>query len=164
MNQYLNDYNMFDMGLIISLIILGVVLLFVEILFIPGIGVGGILGVAAMGGSCYLAFQDYGLTAGLIVLAVVAVILILMLIWVLRTNVWKKMSLETNIDSKAVVQHAKVAVGDRGIALTRLAPMGNVRFGNDTFEVSAMGGIISSGSEVEVVMVEDTKITVKSCN
>lgn len=148
------------MGLIISLILLGLVLLFAEILLIPGIGVAGILGIVSMGASCYLAFTGYGLATGLIVLSVILVILILMLIWVLRAKTWKRMSLETNIDSKAVVQGAEISVGDRGTTVTRLSPMGNVRFGNDVCEVTSMEGIIPSGTEVIVTMIEGAKITV----
>ncbi|MBE6241364.1 MAG: serine protease [Bacteroidales bacterium] len=151
------------MGLIISLIILGLVLLFAEILLIPGIGVAGILGVISMAVACYLAFVNYSLATGLIVLAVILVILILMLIWVLRAKTWKRMSLDTNIDSKAVVQRINLAVGDRGVALTRLAPMGNARFDDEIVEVTSLEGIIPPGTEVEVVMLEGIKVTVRSC-
>lgn len=151
------------MGLIISLIILGLVLMFAEILIIPGVGFAGILGVISMGGSCYLAFQDYGTTTGLIVLAVILVLLILLLVWALRSKTWEKMSLKDNITSKAVVPEVSVAVGDKGVAVTRLAPMGNVRFGNSMLEVTSMNGVINSGEEVEVVMVDDKKIFVNTC-
>jgi membrane protein implicated in regulation of membrane protease activity len=40
--------------------------------------------------------------------------------------------------------------------------MGAVRFGNVVTEVKAMEGIIDSGSEVEVVMIEDRKIYVRN--
>ncbi len=151
------------MGLIVSLIVLGLVLLFAEILLIPGIGIAGILGVISMGVSSYLAFTGYGVTTGLIVLAVILTILILMLVWVLRAKTWKRMSLETNIDSKAVSLEVPVAVGDKGVAVTRLAPMGNARFGNKSIEVTSFDGIIDPGTDVEVFAVEGMKVTVKAC-
>lgn len=152
------------MGLIIALIVLGLALLFAEILIIPGVGFAGILGVLCMGGSCYFAFADFGTTTGLIVLAVILLILVLMLIWVLRAKTWKKMALDTNIESKAVQMAVPVAVGDRGVAVTRLAPMGNARFNNRSIEVTSYEGIINSGTEVEVLFVEGMKVTVKVCN
>ena len=152
------------MGLIVSLILLGLALLFAEILIIPGIGFAGFLGVVCMGGSCYFAFTDFGTTTGLIVLAIILLILILMLVGVLRAKTWKKMALETNIESKAVQMDAPVVPGDKGMAVTRLAPMGNVRFGNHMVEVTSYDGIINSGTEVEVVFVEGMKVTVKACN
>lgn len=151
------------MGLIVALIIIGLVLLLAEILLIPGVGFAGILGVLSMGGSCYIAFHDYGTTTGLIVLAIIILILILFLIWVLRAKTWERMSLKTNITSKAVVPEVSVTVGDKGKAVTRLAPMGNARFGDHLIEVTSMGGIINTGEEVEVVMLEDNKVFVKAC-
>ena len=149
------------MGLIISLSIFGLILMFAEIMIIPGVGLAGILGVLAMGGSCYLSFQDYGQMGGFITLGVNVVITALFLLWALRTNVWKKVALETNITSKVNVPEAAVQVGDKGVAATRLAPMGNARFGTTAVEVTAMDGIISSGSQIEVVLVEGQKIYVK---
>ena len=152
------------MGLIIALILLGLLLLFAEILLIPGIGVAGILGLVSMGGACYYAFYQHGATYGLVVTAVVCVVLIAMLIWVLRAKTWQKMSLDTNITSKAVVHDIHVQQGDKGLALTRLAPMGNVRFGDHVLEVTSMSGIIDKGMQVEVTMVEDAKIYVRTIN
>lgn len=151
------------MGLITALIILGLVLLLAEILLVPGIGFAGILGLLSMGGSCYLAFTYHGTTTGLVVLSVILVLLILFLVWALRAKTWEKMSLKTNITSKAVAPEAAVSVGDKGVSITRLAPMGNARFGNNVLEVSSMSGIINSNMEVEVVMLDDQKIYVKAC-
>ena len=152
------------MGLIIALIILGLLLLFAEILLIPGIGIAGVLGVVSMGGACYYAFSEHGMTYGLIVTAIVCVLLVAMLIWVLRAKTWQKMSLDTNITSKAVVQDVEVKQGDTGLALTRLAPMGNVRFGNHVLEVTSLSGIIDKGTPVEVALLDDSKIYVKKIN
>ena len=58
------------MGLIISLIIIGLLLLFAEILLIPGVGFAGILGLVSLGGSCFYAFNQMGGTVGAIVTAV----------------------------------------------------------------------------------------------
>lgn len=149
------------MALIITLIVLGLILLLAEILIIPGVGFAGILGVLSMGSSCYFAFVDYGRAAGFIVLAIIVLILILMLVWVLRAKTWKRVSLKTNIDSKAVTLEVPVAVGDKGVAATRLAPMGNARFGYKSIEVTAFEGMINSGTEIEVVAVEGMKVFVK---
>ena len=106
------------MGFIITLILVGLVLMFAEILLVPGVGVAGILGLISMGGSCFCAFHQYGNTTGAIVTAVNAVLLVALIIWVLRAKTWKKMTLETNIDSKAVSSDSAVlAVGD-GLAIT----------------------------------------------
>ena len=142
------------MGLVISLIIIGLLLMFAEILIIPGVGIAGILGVAAMAGSCVYAFLEIGQTAGVIVTAVNAVLLVLITIWVLRAKTWERLALATNIDSKAIVPEAEVVPGTVGVTITRLAPMGTARFGDLRLEVTAREGIIDPGVEVEVVEVD----------
>lgn len=150
------------MGFIITLILVGLVLMFAEILIIPGVGVAGILGLLSMGGSCFYAFYEFGNTAGAIVTSVNVVLLVALAVWILRAKTWKRMSLETNIDSKAVSDNSSVlAVGDRGRTLTRIAPMGSARFGDFVVEVKAVEGMLDPNVDVQVVLIEDNKIYVK---
>lgn len=148
------------MGLVITLIILGLMLLFAEILIIPGVGVAGILGLLSMGGSCAYAFMEIGQTAGIVVTAVNAIMIALLTVWILRAKTWKRFALETNIDAKAVVPEVDVVPGTKGVSITRLAPMGMARFGDLRLEVTAREGIIDPGVEVEVVEVDGMKVYV----
>ena len=148
------------MGLIISFIVIGMVLILTEIMLIPGVGVAGILGFLSIGGACYLAFCEYGTTIGIIVLASNAVVLVLLLIYVLRAKTWKRFTLNTNIDSKAVSMDDVIAIGDCARTMTRLAPMGSIRFNNKVLEAKALEGMIDPGVDVEVVLIEDNKIYV----
>lgn len=148
------------MGFIVTLILVGLVLIFAEILLIPGVGIAGVLGLLSMGGSCFYAFHELGTTAGAIVTGVNAVLIAALTIWVLRAKTWKRMSLETNIDSKAV-EGVSLSLGDRGKTVTRLAPMGSARFGNYIVEVKALEGMLDPETPVEVVLIEDNKIYVK---
>lgn len=151
------------MGFIITLILVGLVLIFAEILLVPGVGIAGILGLLSLGGSCYYAFSEMGTTAGTIVTAVNAVLVVAFTIWILRAKTWKKMALETEIQSKAVPMESTVlAVGDKGKTVTRLAPMGTVRFGNHVVEVKALEGMIDPDVAVQVVLIEDNKIYVET--
>lgn len=149
------------MGFIIVLILVGLVLLFAEILLIPGVGVAGILGLLSMGGSCFYAFNQLGATTGAIVTAVNAVLIAAMSVWVLRAKTWKRFTLDTNITSKALGNERKLEIGDTGRTLTRLAPMGTAKLGEDAYEVKALEGMIDPGVDVEVVLIEDNKIYVK---
>lgn len=148
------------MGFIITLILLGLVLIFAEILIIPGVGIAGVLGLLSMGGSCYYAFSQLGSAAGAVVTAINAVLIVALTIWVLRAKTWKRLALETKVDSKAV-EGCVLTLGDRGKTVTRLAPMGMVLFENDTVEVTALEGMIDPGIKVVVVMIEDNKVYVK---
>ncbi len=149
------------MGFIVTLILVGLVLIFAEIMLIPGVGIAGILGLLSLGGSCFYAFAEMGSTAGGIVTTVNVVLLVVMTVYVLRAKTWKRMSLETNISSKAV-EEVTVSVGDRGKTVTRLAPMGSARFGNYIVEVKALEGMMGPETPVEVVMIEDNRIYVKA--
>ena len=71
--------------------------------------------------------------------------------------------LKTNITAKAVLPEVSVSTGDRGQSVTRLAPMGNARFGMASIEVTALDGMISAGTQVKVVMIDGQKIYVKEC-
>ena len=149
------------MGFIIVLILLGLVLIFAEIMLIPGVGIAGILGLLSMGGSCFYAFHEFGTTAGAIVTGVNAVLIAALTVWVLRAKTWRRMALETNIDSKAVGSESSVlAIGDKGKTLSRLAPMGSARFGNYVIEVKALEGMIDPDMDVEICMIDDGKIYV----
>ena len=97
---------------------------------------------------------------GGIVTAVNVVLVVALLVWVLRAKTWRRMSLETKIDSKAV-ESSVLTVGDRGRTLTRLAPMGSARFGDYVIEVKAVEGLLDPNIDVEVVLIEDNKIYVK---
>ena len=148
------------MGLVITLIILGLLLLFAEILIIPGVGIAGILGLLSMGGSCVYAFMEIGQTTGIIVTAVNAVLIVMLTIWMLRAKTWQRLALNTNIDAKAVVPEVSVVPGMKGVSVTRLAPMGMARFGDLRLEVTAREGVIDPGVEVEVVEVDGIKVYV----
>jgi len=148
------------MGFIITLILVGLVLIFAEILLIPGVGIAGILGLLSMAGSCFYAFTQMSSAAGIAVTAVNAVLIVALTIWVLRAKTWKRLSLETNIDSKAVGVEVKVSLRDRGRTQTRLAPMGTVRFGEHAVEAKALEGMIGPDVDVEVVMIDEGRIYV----
>ena len=148
------------MGLIITLILVGIVLIIAEILLVPGIGVAGVLGLLSMGGSCWYAFYEFGNLTGAIVTAVTTLVLVVFAVIVLRAQTWKKMTLNTKIESKVNNIPIELRVADRGRTVTRLAPMGSVRFGNEVVEVKALEGMIDPDIDVEICLMEEGKIYV----
>ena len=152
------------MGPIIILIAVGLLLLLVETLLIPGFAVTGILGIASLGAACYLAFTRLGTTAGIIVTVICILLAAALLVWVLRSSTWKKATLNTNIDAKVDVNadQKTVAVGTKGTSVTRLAPMGMVRFEDGSkAEVNSLDGFIDPGAEVVVDSINGEKIFIK---
>lgn len=148
------------MGLIVTLILVGIVMMIAEILLVPGIGVAGILGLLSMGGSCWYAFYEFGSLTGGIVTVVTAVVLVVFAVIVLRAKTWQKMTLNTKIESKVNNVTFELRVSDRGRTITRLAPMGSVRFGNEVVEVKALEGMIDPDTDVEICLMEEGKIYV----
>lgn len=151
------------MGLIITLILLGVLLVIIEIVLIPGIFVTGILGLISLVASCFYAFKLYGNTGGIITIIVNIVIMIVALSLALRARTWKKLSLKTEIDSKTDTnpEDKGLKCGDTGETITRLGPTGKAMFGETIVEATARNGIIDPHKEVEITHIEDNKIYVK---
>ncbi len=150
------------MAFIIVLILVGLILLLAEILIIPGIGFAGILGILSLAGSCFYAFQEFGTQTGVIVTAINIILTVGLSIYVLRAKTWKKLSLETKIDSKvSYFDESVIAVGDTGKAITRLGPVGMAKIGDKKYEVKSLEGIIDADTDIEVVLIEDNKIFVK---
>lgn len=150
-------------ALIVTLVVVGLILLGIEMLVIPGFGVMGILGIVSFVASCYLAFATFGVVPGFLVSISTVVLITLFVVLVLRSRTWKRIALNTNIDSKAdeTPQHKGIAVGMTGISLTRLAPAGMAEINGVTIEVFCRDTIIDASSRIEVVDVSDNKVFVK---
>src|SRR3972149_5091193 len=120
------------MGAVILLIALGLLLFLIEFLLIPGITIAGIGGAIFTIGGIYLAFANFGQATGIIVLISSLVFPIVIFAFSLRAKTWKKAMLTPNIDSKMneIPGDDKIKAGDKGVTITRLAPMGTVKVNN----------------------------------
>lgn len=145
---------------IISLLAVGIILLLLEIFVIPGIGVAGILGIAAVIAGCYLSF-GWGTQTGMIITGSVIIVIIILLAIALREKTWDRLALKTNVESSAGQDTTTVTLGDKGVTTTRLAPMGSARIEGRTMEVKSYEGFVDPGVNVEVVMIEDNIIYVR---
>lgn len=154
------------MWLIIALIIVGVLLLIAELVLLPGLSVAGICSLLAFGGAIYIAFTSMGTTAGFIVISIIIALSIGATIVSLKAKTWQRFSLKNSIDSTSQVQpqQLNVKVGDRAMTVTRLAPMGKIVIGNDTFEAKSIDAYVDPHCEVEVVGFENFNVIVKLIN
>lgn len=147
------------MGLVITLILLGIILILAEIFLIPGIGIAGFLGIASICGSAYYAFAYLGSWPGVIVTVINIALLSVLLFYALRGKTWKRLELDTVIDSRK--EEENIGTGDKGVATTRLGPIGSARINDKVYEVTSLEGMIDAGSRVEVVYIENNRIYVK---
>ena len=151
------------MALIIVLILVAMLLLAAELVLLPGITVAAIGALGAAGYAVYRAFVLYGTTGGLITIGAILVLSVLTIVFCLRAKTWRKLALHKNIDgvSQQLPQDRNIKEGDRGITVTRLAPMGKVRIGEETLEAKSIDRYIDQKKEVEVVGFENFNIIVK---
>ena len=104
----------------------------------------------------------YGTLAGNITLIVTAVLTVTGLVLSIRGRTWRKLMLNTEIDTKMnVFDNTKVAVGAVGKTVSRLAPSGKAVFDGETVEVASLQNLIDENVSVEVVKIDGGKIFVK---
>ncbi len=151
------------MALVITLIIVGILLIMAEVLIIPGVFIAGILGLASITWSCYIAFEEFGQIGGIIVIGINCILLIISTILSLRANTWKKISLSSKIDNAHDSKPLEKGLeeGQIGLTISKLNPMGKAIFNGITVEVNARNEMISQGAEVEITQIENNIIYVK---
>ena len=148
---------------IVILICFGVLFLVAELVLLPGLSVGGVLSLVCYGSAIYLAFRDYDPWTGSIVVAAVVLLSLVATIVSLRAKTWQKLSLEQEIDSSSMASPAtELKVGDRGMTLSRLAPMGKVDFGGRTYEAKSLDSFVDPRREVEIIGFENFNVIVKT--
>ena len=148
--------------LIIILIIAGLALMVVEVVVLPGITVAGIGGVILIGSGVYLTFRWFGNTAGTFALIATGVLFIIFLIYALREKTWDRLSLHSEIDSKVnVVDTNDIKTGDKGMTVSRLAPIGKIMIHGKIMEGKSEFGLIDENREIEVVHVNESTIIVQ---
>jgi membrane-bound ClpP family serine protease len=148
--------------IIAVLIAVGFLFLLLEILVLPGTNIAGVVGFVLLAIGIWQAYAVYGGMAGTITLLATLLLSGLTLYYALKSRTWDKAALHKNIDSRVnVVDTEKIKAGDKGKTVSRLAPMGKAEFGEEYYEVNAMGQFIDPGTEIEVVKIENNQITVK---
>ncbi|HEX2934430.1 MAG TPA: NfeD family protein [Bacteroidales bacterium] len=148
--------------IIVLLVLVGVILLVLEFVVIPGITIAGVGGFILSFAGIFLAYRLYGTAIGTYTLLGSIILFVIAIVYALKAKTWKKVALNSEIDSKVnVIDHDKFHVGDTGIASSRLAPMGKVRINGIMVEAKSTGIYIPENTEVEVIKVNGSNITVK---
>ncbi len=152
--------------LVLSL--LGLALLIAE-LFMPGFGISGICGVLCLISVCVIQFVSNKPLVAILVTAVLGVILIAMVI-VFMLSLKKGMLFRSPIVLKERIEAEAVKpssgslehlIGKTGTALTPLRPSGIALIDGTRYSVETQATFIDKNSEVTVLSVDGTKITVK---
>ena len=145
---------------IILLILLGLILLLLEILVLPGMIVG-IIGIALMIVGIASSYYNYNTSTGNYVLLGTILTSVVLIYFSFRSNTWEKIKLNSSIDGKVnTFDENLIKVGDRGISISRLAPMGKALINDLQVEVESQG-FIHENIGIVVVKISQGKIIVK---
>ena len=145
------------------LVIFATILLAVEVMLIPGFGFTGLLGVVSMIGAISYAFYFIGSIAGWITLLIACAICVALFLWALYGKSLDKVALKKNIDSTVKEDEInRFAVGDKGVARTRLALIGEAEINGNIVEVKSESGFVDEGEAVEVIRISGDTIFVKT--
>lgn len=148
-------------SVIIILILIGLLLMILEVLVLPG-GVAGVVGFIMMAAGIWITYSSEGLMAGNITLLLTIVVNVVGLVLALRSKTWNKAMLKTKIDSRVnVFDPSELKLGDKGITISRCAPMGKAQFHDKFYEVSTFTDFIDQNVEIEIIRIEGKKIIVK---
>jgi membrane-bound ClpP family serine protease len=151
--------------IILFLIVLGIILLLIEFTILPGITVAGIGGFLLFAYSIYLAFTSYGNLVGFLTLAFVLIASPILVLLLFKGKSGKKMVLNAVVNGVAnEIDLEKIKVGDVGVSIGRLAPMGKIKVNEEVVEVRSTGAFVDPGEQVRIIQIEKSLITVEPLN
>ena len=158
----------------VLLIGIGLTLLAVEVFVIPGFGIFGALGLAALLVGLGLSLVGTGATWAVVLSALGQVIVALLLAVVLalaflrvlpRLPFGRRLILETELPAQAGYASAPEAdrrwLGKRGTAASTLRPAGIAHFDHERVDVVTEGEYIEAGDAIEVIRIEGNRIVVR---
>jgi membrane-bound serine protease (ClpP class) len=152
------------MATILFLFVIGLLLIVLELFITPGLVVG-IAGIVAWIIAIVQIYVEFGAMAGNISSLLLIVLMLVATIWGMKSKIWKKVTVETNIVGKSSdMVTLKAEIGMRGKCLSALRPTGSIFIDGNVLEAVSRGEFITEGSTVEVIRVEQGKITVKQIN
>ena len=154
---------MMSTSLIIGiLLVVALILMAVEVFVVPGFGISGIVSAICAVVADFLIYEEYGGVAAFVALLIFILLTLLLVWWVGRSKMLEKVSLHSSIDStNATKEQLSVKVGDEGVALTRLALIGNAEIAGKVVEVKSSGKFIDEGTPLVVVSVNEALVLVR---
>lgn len=153
---------MLDWVIVIFLILFGLSLIVAEVIFVPGTTLVGILGFILTAAGVYMGFTSFGNTTGYWLLAGSGITGLVVILYSLRSDTWKRFSLDSAIDSRFndEFKHA-LTVGMIGKTVSELRPHGKAMFEGLEYEVRSQGQYMPRGQEVRISKLEFNTIFVE---
>ncbi len=150
---------------VLAIILLGILLILLEVILIPGISVAGIVGSILTFGGIIAAFYYHGMTVGLLSLAVSAIAIGLAWFILLKTGASNWMANHEIVEGKGIEsKEEQVKVGDAGITISRLNPIGKAEINGKLVEVTCRSGFVEQDTQISVLETSPNSILVKTLN
>jgi membrane-bound serine protease (ClpP class) len=152
----------------IILFAIGLLLLLAEIFFIPGFGLAGIGGIAAILASIFLTFGNIiqATYSILIALSISVIGFFLLIKYIPSTRTWRKFVLSTEqkkeLGYTVGTKDLKRLIGNKGIAITALRPSGIAEVNGKKLNVLTRGEYVDANTKIKIISVEGNKIVVEA--
>lgn len=151
-----------EVFIITALILAGLLLFIVEVFLIPGTSIAGIASAICLLYANYYAFDALGTTAGFVTLAATALGSVAITVWFMHSKTVDKLSLKKTLDYKMnPLKGLDIRVGDEGVAVTRLALIGNAEINGHVIEVRSADGLIDEKTSVYVERIIEGSVIVR---
>ena len=150
-----------ELVIIAVLLVVGLILLVAEGYLFPGISLAGICSTACLIFANVYAYLHLGGMACLVTFLITLVSCGGILLWVFRSKALERAALKEDIDS--TVHNTAVdsiRPGDKGIAITRLALIGNAEINGHIVEVKSLDGFIDEKTPIVVQRVLESTVWV----
>lgn len=150
---------------VFALIAFGLSMIVAEIIFVPGTTVVGIIGFVLMVVGVSLSFTYFGTTVGWITAGGSTAAFFVVFYLCFKSNVWQKFSLKSKIDSKVNEGEMEgLNVGQEGITLSSLRPIGKAELNSKVYEVKTFGTYMDPGQKIRIVEILSNQIVVEQIN
>jgi membrane-bound serine protease (ClpP class) len=149
----------------VILFVVGLILMIAEI-FVTGFGIIGGLGVLALGAGVVMAAYDttYGLKAMLLAIIIAVIAGIVIFKYFGHLGMWNRLILSDRQEKAAgyvPTRNYRHMMYQIGRTITPLRPSGTAVFHGQRFDVVSEGAFIPVDTEVQIVLVEGTRIVVR---
>lgn len=151
-----------DWIVIILLLVFGLGFIIAEIIFIPGTTLVGLLGLVFTIAGIVISYLSYGSSAGTWVLLLSLFIGVGTLVYSFKSGIWNKFALKGSSNSKFNEgTMEELQVGEEGLTVSSLRPIGKAEFNEQTYEVRTLGNALDPGTRVRIISIKENKIYVE---
>jgi len=151
-----------DIVITVFLMAMAIFLLIAEIFLLPGITIAGVAGALFAIGGLVFAYST-SVQAGNITLVASLVAFGGCFLWLMRSNSFSRVSLKADVESTVESpRDMNLQVGDKGLTLSRLAPIGKARFGATTVEAKSVSDFIDENTAVVIIRIDGYNVVVQS--